>query len=172
MASRRFGSAESLRMEICENLAYVNASVDMARMGAPAGSSAHDTFTQALFKALLSLPQDRLEETCSKVLDLVEEQGKAGKAPTEGDSKRKIHIEIIVKRVEIFLLKAPSGVLTKETLGEVKSLIEANAAKYGISVNQTCLASLNGFVGADIQQNERAKAEFMETVSSLFSTNK
>lgn len=165
MSGKRFGSAESLRMEICENLAYVNASADMANFGAPRGM-AQDNFTQAFFKGLLALPPEKLEETCGKVLDLVEEEKR--KASGKDDQKRKIHVEIIVKKVEIFVLKMTSGALTEEALEKIRAIVEEGIKKYEVSVDFFGLADLSKFVGVDIQQDERAKSDFMNSIESLF----
>lgn len=163
--NKRFGSTDDLRMGICETLAYVNASADMTCFGAPSGVG-KENFTQTFLKALLSLPHDRLEETCEKVLDLVEEQKRKGSGKDE--QKRKIHVEIIMKKVEIFVLKMPSGALTEETLGEIRTIVEEGAKKYDVEVDFFGLADLNKFVGTNIQQDERAKSDFITTIESLF----
>ena len=152
-------------MEICENLAYANASADMAGFGAPSGV-AQDSFTQAFFKALLGLPQEKLAEACEKVLGLAEEGER--KAAGEDGQRRKIHVEVIVKKVEIFVLKMRPGVLTEEALEEIRGTVEAGAKKHGLSINFFGLADLSKFVGVDIQQDERAKSDFMSSIESLF----
>ena len=165
MSGKRFGSVESLRMEICENLAYMNASADMSRFGAP-GGAVQDNFSQTFFKALLALPPEKLEETCVKVLDLVEEEKR--KASGKEDQKRKIHVEIIVKKVEIFVLKMPAGALTEEALEKIRAIVEEGTKKYDVGVDFFALADLSKFVGIDIQQDERAKSDFMNSIESLF----